>query len=325
VNHSMALQQVESALAAANWENADVLAKVEMLVEIATGLQVRPRAADDLYGALRLYERALQLCPADAELLSARVTAKRATALQALPGATLQHLEQAMLDFEQALQVLEGHGTAEEIAELEMNLGLAKHTLAPTGKSRLNDSVAHYHRALRTFTRERYPAEYATLHNNLATAYLAMPSSDQSGKLREALAVQSFEAALQIVTLEDYPNEYAMLQNNLGNALQNSASGHALSNRLRAVEAYTEALKVRDAANQPGAYANTIANLALCLSNLPDDNQQPELGNPANLARARGLYQQAIEIFQLAGETDKVAALDAALQELPADMAAAAS
>jgi tetratricopeptide (TPR) repeat protein len=317
MQRSMALQQVESALAAADWDTAAVLEKVEMLLEIATGLQIRPRSADDLFGALRLYERAQELCPPEATLLAARVVAKRATVLQALPGATLEQLEEAMHAFEHALHVLEGYATAEEIAELEMNVGLAKHTLAAHGRSRLNDSVTHYHRALRTFTRERYPAEYATLHNNLATAYLAIPASDPSGRLREALAVQSFEAALQVITLEDHPNEYAMLQNNLGNALQNSATGHPVHNWLRAVESYEEALKVRNATHQPGAYANTIANLALCLSNLPDDVERPERGNAVNLARARQLYLQALEIFHAQGENAKAAALEAAVRDLP--------
>ena len=319
---SMTLQQVESALAAADWANAATLDKVDMLVEIATGLQVRPKSADDLLGALRLYDRARELCPPDAVLLAARVEAKRATALQALPGATTALLEEAMLAFEHALKVLNGHCAAEEIAELEMNLGLSKQTLAAHGISRVNDSIAHYHRALRTFTRESYPAEYATLHNNLATAYLAMPASDPSGRLREALAVQSFEAALQIVTLKDHPSEYAMLQNNLGNALQNSTSGHPIQNRLRAVEAYEEALKVRSASNQPGAYANTVANLALCLSNLPDDVEQPERGNAKSLERARQLYVQALEIFRASGEEAKAAALEDALRELAESRAA---
>jgi tetratricopeptide (TPR) repeat protein len=318
MNRSMAMQQVESALAAADWENATPSERVDMLVEIATGLQIRPRSVDDLFGALRLYDRAQELCPPDAVLLAARIAAKRATALQALPGATPERLEEALVAFEEALKVLDSQGTAEEVAELEMNVGLAKHTLAACGRGRLSESIAHYHRALRTFTRERYPAEYATLHNNLATAYLAIPASDQSGRLREALAVQSFEAALQIVTLEDHPNEYAMLQNNLGNALQNSTSGHPVQNRLRAVESYEQALKVRKASNQPGAYANTVANLALCLSNLPDDVEQPERGNTANLARARQLYLEALSIFQAQGESGKVAALEGALQEVSA-------
>jgi len=313
---SLAMQQVETALMTAGWESAAVDERVAMLVEIATQLQTRPRNVEDLLGALRLYDRALELCPPESTLLAARVAAKRGTALQSVPGATLEQIEAAVDAFASALTLLAGHASAEELAELEMNLGLAKHTLAAHGRGRLNESVAHYQRALRTFTRERFPAECAMLHNNLATAYLALPASDQSGRLREALAVQSFEAALQIITLEEFPSEYAMLQNNLGNALQSSTSGHPLANRLRAVQAYEAALLVRTASSQPAAYANTIANLALCLSNLPDDIERPELGNPRNLARAHELYGSAIEIFEQQAEPDKAAAVAASRREL---------
>lgn len=316
MTQSLAMQQVEGALAAAGWESAAVGERVEMLVEIATQLQTRPRNPEDLLGALRLYDRALELCPVEATLLQARVTAKRASALQSLPGATLEQFEEAMQAFEAARSLLDAHASPAELAELEMNLGLIKHTLAAHGRSRLNEAVAHYQRALRTFTREHFPAECAMLHNNLATAYLALPASDPSGRLREALAVQSFEAALQIITLEEFPNEYAMLQNNLGNALQSSSSGHPLANRLRAVEAYEAALQVRTASSQPGAYANTIANLALCLSNLPDDIERPELRNPRNLARAHELYGQAIDIFEQQAEPEKAAAVAASRREL---------
>jgi hypothetical protein len=128
---------------------------------------------------------------------------------------------------------------------------------------------------LRVFTKINFPAEYVILHNNLATAYLSIPLTDEKAKMREALAVQSFEAALEIVTIEDMPSEYAMLQNNLGNALQYASSSHAVENNLRALSAYNEALKVRDMRNAPVAYANTLANKANCLRNLPDDLEHP--------------------------------------------------
>lgn len=319
MSQTLAMQHVESALKAADWDSAEVLEKVEMLIEIATGLQVNPQSVDELHGALQLYDRASELCPSSAPLLAARIGARRGTVLHTLPGATSEQLEQSLAAFENALNTLSGHGSAEEIAELEMNLGLVRHSLSSVGKAQLNEAVAHYHRALRIFTREQYPTEYVNLHNNLATAYLAMPSSDQSGKLREALAVQSFEAALEVITLVDNPNEYAMLQNNLGNALQNSASGDSIANRFRAVEAYDEALKVRNASNQPEAYANTIANLALCLSNLPDDMHDLQKGNSNNLKRAQSLYKEAIQIFQTRGELEKVSMVTTVLAELSTD------
>ena len=123
--------------------------------------------------------------------------------------------------------------------------------------------------------------------------------------MREALAVQAFEEGLKVVTLVDHPAEYAMLQNNLGNALQYVSSSHAVENNIRALEAYDEALKVRARETMPLEYANTIANKANCLGNLPDDPQEPERGNRVNMTRARDYYAEARELFIGHGEIEK--------------------
>jgi tetratricopeptide (TPR) repeat protein len=186
-----------------------------------------------------------------------------------------------------------------------MNLGLVLQSLVVQNRARIVDAIAAYQRALRVFDREKFPIEFAILQNNLATAFLAIPFADERAKMREALAVQAFEEGLKVVGLTDYPSEYAMLQNNLGNALQYAASGHPVANNLRAREAYAEALKVRTREGAPLQYANTIANLANCLSNLPDDPERPENGAAANLAKARDLYAEAREIFVTNGEVEK--------------------
>lgn len=116
-----------------------------------------------------------------------------------------------------------------------------------------------------------------------------------------------------IVNLVDQPVEYAMLQNNLGNALQYASSRHAVENNRRALAAYDEALRVRSRATMPVEYANTLANKANCLWNLPDDG---------NLIEARALYEEARDIFLVHGEAGKAAALAEALAELDRECAA---
>ena len=118
--------------------------------------------------------------------------------------------------------------------------------------------------------------------------------------MREALAVQAFEEGLKVVNLIDHPSEYAMLQNNLGNALQYASSSHMVENNLRALDAYDEALKVRTRETTPLEYANTIANKANCLWNLPDDPQRTDNGNHANLRTARALLPGSTRDFRIA-------------------------
>ncbi len=67
--------RVRAALAAAESADATAGEKVEMLMEIAMGLQQKPKSSQDLFHAVSLYEKAITLCPSDEPLLQARVQA----------------------------------------------------------------------------------------------------------------------------------------------------------------------------------------------------------------------------------------------------------
>lgn len=321
---SLSHHEYLQALAAVEDDSVAILDKVEMLMQIAMGLQNKPKEPKQLFDAVELYDRALCLCPDEEWLLKARLRARKATALYMLPVEGFEFLLQAKDEMEAVLPLFEksvkeehpGSASKEELAEIEMNFGLVLQSLASYRKAKITDSIFWYQRALRVFDRVNHPAEYAILHNNLATAYLSIPLNDEKAKMREALAVQSFEAALEVVTIEDMPSEYAMLQNNLGNALQYASSSHAVENNLRALKAYDEALKVRDVRVSPLAYANTIANKANCLRNLPDDPENPEGGNSSRVAESLKLYQEARKLFSQYGEEAKVEIVSQVIAEL---------
>jgi tetratricopeptide (TPR) repeat protein len=305
VTTSLIADEIRAALSAADDADATPAERAEMLMEIAMGLQQQPKSPDQLHSAVTLYDKALSVCPQDMGLLRARILARKATALQAIPEQGTAALEQARATFEESIPTLIDFGKPEELAEAEMNLGLVIQNLAGAGQARITDAISAYQRALRVFTKAKYPREFVILQSNLATAFLSMPMTDERGKMREALAVQAFEEGLKVVSLIDYPTEYAMLQNNLGNALQYVSSSHTLENNLRALDAYDEALKVRTRDTTPLEYANTISNKANCLWNLPDDPANPDAGNRANLTRANAYYREARAIFMDHGDLDK--------------------
>lgn len=307
---------VRAALDAVESADATLPEKVEMLVEMAMGMQQRPKSIEQLQAAIFLYRKALNLCPEQESLLRGRTLARMATALQTVPGGDFAPLEEALSALETARVILEAEGSEEETAEVDMNLGLVLQSLASCSRAPIQDAIAAHQRALRVFDRDSHPKEFAILQNNLATAFLSIPFTDERAKMREALAVTAFEEGLKVVTLIDHPGEYAMLQNNLGNALQSVSTSHSVENHLRAVEAYDEALKVRTRRKMPVEYANTIANKASCLWNLPDDPARPELGNVDNLEVVESLFNEAIEIFRQVGELGKVEAISEAVQEI---------
>ena len=326
------------------------LEQAESLVEVAFDLQKKPKSPQDLIDALFLYDQALALAT-DTPLARARALAGRGGALRRMPGYGSEQLVEAKGCFQEALTVLREAGDPEETAEVEMSYGLVTQALASFGEARLEDAVQAYHRALNTFTRDKYPREFATIHNNLATAYLSMRLSPEREVIREALAVQSFQEALKVVTLDEDPTEYAMLQNNLGNALQAMRSSHPVENLVRAVEAYDEALKVRTEYDTPIEYANTVANKANALMNLPDPdinaqngsatpedgvNTAPpgelggapapaaaptaQVGNPQNLLEAIRLLREAGTVFSKNGVMDRAAMVNELADGLAAEL-----
>jgi len=299
-------------------ERAD-LEKAEALVEVAWDLQKKPKDAQELADALYLYDRALELSNGQ-HLAWARAMAGRGAALRRMPSEGTETLEPARDALDAALTILREAGEPEEIAEIEMTLGLVIQSLAHASKAPLNDAVQAYQRALRTFRSESHPREFAILHNNLATAYLSMKLSPERDKLREALAVQSFREALTVVTLDGDPSEYAMLQNNLGNALQALRTSHVQENLRRAVEAYDEALKVRTPHDTPIEYANTIANKANALMNLLDDPEDPDAKNPINLRQAINLLRQAAKVFKQHGVNDRASIVITLAEDLDREL-----
>ncbi|MTJ09650.1 hypothetical protein [Anabaena sp. UHCC 0204] len=315
---------VKAAIAAISSESATTEEKIQMLIEMAQGFQKKPKTSQDLRNAVGLFYRAYQMCGEDYLLLKARAKVGMAGSLQMIPDADSQLLQQAKTDYEEALPILQQFATAAEVAETQMNLGLVLQSLVPYNLARITDSIHAYHEALRVFTWEDYPQEYAILYNNIAIAYLSMPMASEREYLRQALAVQSFETALQHINLIEHPKEYAMLQNNLGNALQYLVSSHPVDNNLRAILAYNEALKVRNLQNTPLEYANTISNKANVLFNLPDNPEKPELGNQKNLLQAEEYYQEAWRIFTEHKQLERAEIVAKALQDLAAEIEALA-
>ncbi|MBF2065926.1 MAG: hypothetical protein IGS39_16125 [Calothrix sp. C42_A2020_038] len=296
--------------------NATTEEKIQMLIELAQGFQKVPKTPKDLRSAVSLYYQAYELCNKDYPLLKARAKAGMAGALQAIPTAGTDLLLQAKASYEEALSVMLKENVPQEVAEVQMNLGLVLQSLANHNLARITDSIKSYQDALKFFTWKEFPQEYAILHNNIAIAYLSMPLSSEKEYLQHGLAVQSFETALKYINLINHPREYAMLQNNLGNALQYLPSSHPVENNLRALKAYDEALKVRNFYDTPLEYANTIANKANVLLNLPDNLEHPELGNSQNLMQAREYYQQALSIFTQHEQTEQAEIVTQALAEI---------
>ncbi len=311
---------VKAALNAIESESANVLEKIQMLIDMATGLQQKPKDVKQLHDAICLYQQAIELSSQDYPLPQAQALAGMATALRTMPAEGPDLLLEAKEAYETALEILREQAAPEEAAEVEMNLGLVLQALVPYNLATIKQAIQTYQQGLLVFTADKYPQEYAILQNNIAIAYLSMTLSPEREGMRQAMAVQSFEEALKAVNPNEHPNEYAMLQNNLANALQYLPSLHPVDNNLRALTAYNEALKIRTAKDTPLEYAATISNKANVLYNLPDNPKHAEAGNYQNLLQAKTLYEEAQEIFCQYNEVERATAVSEALSAVEAEL-----
>ncbi len=78
---------------------------------------------------------------------------------------------------------------------------------------------------------------------------------------------------------------------------------------------------MRNERDTPVEYANTIANKANVLRNLPDDPERPGQGREAGLLAARELYREARRILLGLRQADSVGMIDEALTGIAQDLA----
>jgi len=118
-------------------------------------------------------------------------------------------------------RVLALAATGSDIGAAQNNLGVALWTLGEreSGTARLEEAVTAFRDALREWTRERVPLDWAMTQNNLGAALWTL-GQREGGTARLEEAVTAYGDALQERTRERVPLNWAKTQNNLGNALQ---------------------------------------------------------------------------------------------------------
>ena len=138
----------------------------------------------------------------------------------------------------------------------------------------LEEAVAAYREALKEYTRERVPLQWAATQNNLGNALQTL-GERENGTARLDEAVAAYREALKEYTRERVPLDWAMTQNNLGSALQTLGERESGTARLdEAVAAYREALKERTRERAPYQWEVTAKNLALAEKALKKKQRQ---------------------------------------------------
>jgi len=163
-----------------------------------------------------------------------------------------------------------------------------------TRKENLSHAINAYNEALKVYTLEEQPMEYAVTQNNLGMSYCVL-----AGITKEEEdfynAIEAYNEALKVYTLEEQPMEYAVTCTNLAIAYSLlSELSNREENLANAIEAYNEALKVYTLEEQPMEYATTQNNLGMLywmIAELADRR--------GNLINAINAYNEALKVYTL--------------------------
>ncbi len=136
----------------------------------------------------------------------------------------------------------------------------------PRGERRVNLelSIACYDRALVVHTHEKFPLDWATTHNNRATAYSERIEGERRANLEEA--IQGYDAALQEYSQEKFPRDWATTQHNRATAYKDRLEGDRESNLQIAIAGYEQTLLVYTEAEFPVEWDTTQENLELAIA-----------------------------------------------------------
>ena len=178
------------------------------------------------------------------------------------------------LDLELAIDLAQFvHSRANGSTELGTALNGLGAALATIGgressTARLEQAVAAYEAALKEWTRDKVPLDWAITQNNLGTALRTLGERER-GNARLEEAVEAHEDALKECTRDKMPLDWARTQNNLGDALQTLGQRESGTARLdQAAEAYEAALEEWTRDKVPLDWAMTQNNLSNVLTTL---------------------------------------------------------
>ncbi len=175
------------------------------------------------------------------------------------------------------------------IAGCQIHLGNAYGQL-PTGdqSENLKKAIACYEAALRVYTEQEFPVQWAMTQNNLGNAYAGLPTGEREVNLKKAIAC--YEAALRVYTEQEFPVQWAMTQNNLGNAYAGLPTGEREVNLKKAIACYEAALRVYTEQEFPVQWAMTQNNLGNAYRDLPTGDRAE------NIKKAIACYEAALRV-----------------------------
>ena len=205
-------------------------------------------------------------------------------------GDRAENLEQALVAFENALEVFDRNTFPGDWAETQVWLGVIyRIRLRGIHADNLERAIDFHHNALQIYTYNTLPKEWALAQMNLGNSYGHRICSERADNLEQAISC--YQNALQIFTLTTFPEYWAGTQVNLGVTYWARIKGERSDNLEQALSCYQNALKVYTRKAFPRCWAVTQQDLA----NVYRESLRGNLLN--NLNQAIAIHQKAAEVF----------------------------
>ncbi len=150
-----------------------------------------------------------------------------------------------------------------EAQDIAASLGEFSNLIAkfPLGSKAINleIAIAGYETALKVFTRDSFPARWATTQCNLGATYCERILGDRTQNIEDAIT--ACELALQVQSPEALPQDWALTQNTLGVVYRERIVGNRVENIECAINACKAALQVYTEESFPEQWAMAQSNL----------------------------------------------------------------
>jgi tetratricopeptide (TPR) repeat protein len=154
----------------------------------------------------------------------------------------------------------------------------------------LEQAMAYHEAALRVYTFERYPFQYAKTYSQLGIIYQHYGVASGQQEFIEQ-AIHCYKSALWVYTRDKFPEQWTMLQTYMGCAYAYRSQGKVGDNIEYAIYCHEMALRVVPRTLFPTIWATAQTHLA-------DAYRQRIAGDrPGNLQRALDCYRAALLIF----------------------------
>jgi CHAT domain-containing protein/tetratricopeptide (TPR) repeat protein len=274
----------------------DFEAEIQQLRELTDIAQLDPRF--HLQRTMLMEDILSRLQPGQSLIFRGTLFSDLGFAYANLPiGNRRLNLQRAIAAYREALRFLDPGVVAEGYANAQNLLGNACFELGDVylrlpiedRAENLQQAIAAYREALRFWTPQSTPLNYASAQHNLGVAYTNLPIGDRAENLEKAIA--AYREALRFWTAQSAPQDYASAQHNLGCAYVALPTGDRAENLKQAIATYREALRFRTCEAAPMDFAKTQTNLGFAYFSLPTGDRSE------NLQQAIAAYQEALRFW----------------------------